>query len=185
MRDYCHVKGTVKTKDTGPVEPASERDEKVSAGVIREAVCRLEPGLCFLFPLEKVYISCQVFQSAALSLLQLGHTAMLACTYTHKHNEVCTRPPPRYIIVSAVRYRLSGAPVDSWKADRRGEGEEGEEGESAAGGEQQTDSLQCSAERQSHIQSNATQLFFGPQLSSAQICIETKGSDQHSANTNI
>lgn len=43
---------------------------------------------------------------------------MHACTYTHKHNEVCTRLLPRYIIISAMRYRRAGV-LDSRKAEER------------------------------------------------------------------
>lgn len=62
-------------------------------------------GVFVSFSSGKIYIFCQVFHESAL---QLGHTVMHACTYTHKHSDVRTRLLPRYIIISTL-YRLCAA----------------------------------------------------------------------------
>ncbi len=99
-------------------EELIETRESTLTGLIEESCIIWSPSL-FPFPLEKIYIFCQVFHEL---VLRLGHTVMLACTYTHKHNDVCTLFLPKYIIISTL-HRLCGV-RDSWMAeDRRKEGD--------------------------------------------------------------
>lgn len=78
------------------------------------------------FFLWKRYISSVKSSMSWFSLLQRGHSAMHACTCTRKHNDVCTPPLPRYIIISTPG-RLSGV-LDVWRVEKREKRKEGADG---------------------------------------------------------
>lgn len=111
-------------KETGSVEPmGSQLGLPGAEKSIERTKYSHMPHRGAMYHFESVFVSFSFGKGIFLlssvprvgSVLQLGHTVMHTCTSTHKHNEICTRFLPRYIIISTKLYRLSGVP--DWKSE--------------------------------------------------------------------